>query len=331
MRATARQITLGHDGRRARGARGLPPRLPRYVRHARPRRRRRTGREGSGRPRPAGHRRLSVRQGLRLPGAGLLRGSAAASAGAHWAQGVGVVRARVLGRGPGSGGGRAARRNRHPRGRVDPALQLHGHDGARPGGHDERPGDERARRQRARADDLRHRRASGRHGRPWRLAGGRSRAVAPRPLPAPVGLEPDVHRAAPLAAAPGGPARRREAGGGRSRALSHRPRGRRSPAPAARQRRRAGHGHDAGGARRGPGRRGLVPRVRRRLRRAGGPRRRADGGGVGFAVPGPGRGRGSDRAGVRLGLAGAAPPRGRAPSAIWARRPPTPRLPACPP
>ena len=101
------------------------------------------------------------------------------------------------------------------------------------------------------------------------LPGGRPRAVAAGALPAAVGLEPDVHRAAPVAAAAGGAPGRGQAGGGRPVPQPHRPRGRRAPAPAARHRRRAGAGDDARGGRRRAGRRGLVPRARRRLRRAG--------------------------------------------------------------
>ena len=79
------------------------------------------------------------------------------------------------------------------------------------------------------------------------LARGRPRAVAARALRGAVGLEPDVHRAAPLAAGPRGAACRRPAGGGRSLPQPHRARGRRAPGAAARHRRRAGAGDDARG------------------------------------------------------------------------------------
>ena len=79
------------------------------------------------------------------------------------------------------------------------------------GEHDVGARDERARRQRARADDLRHRRHR-RHGRGARpLARGRPRGVAERALPARLGLEPDVDGAAPVAQA----ARRAQQGGAR--------------------------------------------------------------------------------------------------------------------
>ena len=160
-------------------------------------------------------------------------------------------------------------RDRRARRRGGPALQLHGHDGAAPGRLDERAGDERARRHRARAHDLRDRRdrpgVAATHG---DLAGGRPRALAARALPAAVGLEPDVHRAAPVAAAAGGPAQRRAARGGRSVPQPHRPGGRRAPAAAARHRRRAGARDDARGRGRRAARRGVVPRAHHRLRRA---------------------------------------------------------------
>ena len=66
---------------------------------------------------------------------------------------------------------------------------------------DERPGHERARRERPRAHDLRHRRHHRDGDDPRRLARGRPGGVAERPLRARLGLEPDVDRAAPVAEA----------------------------------------------------------------------------------------------------------------------------------
>ena len=78
-----------------------------------------------------------------------------------------------------------------------------------------------------------------------RLARGRPRGVAERPLRARLGLEPDVHGAAPVAQA----ARRAQAGrparGGGPVPQPHRAGGRRAPAPAPGHGRRARHRHDA--------------------------------------------------------------------------------------
>ena len=100
------------------------------------------------------------------------------------------------------------------------------------------------------------------------LARGRPRGVAARALRARLGLEPDVHRAAPLAQAARRAQGRRPARGGRPVPQPHRAGGRRAPAPAAGHRRRAGDRDDARDRRRRPPGRGLVPRPRRRLRRA---------------------------------------------------------------
>ena len=114
-------------------------------------------------------------------------------------------------------------RARRVRRRVDPPVQLHGHAGPDPGQHDVRARDERARRLGARAHDLRdgrdHRHAAG----PRRVAGGRSGGVAERPLPADLGLEPAVHRAAPLAQAARRAQPGRAARGGGSRSAAARP------------------------------------------------------------------------------------------------------------
>ena len=86
-----------------------------------------------------------------------------------------------------------------------------------------------------------------------------------------LGLEPDVHGAAPVGQAAG-----RTQGGGTARGRRpvpqpHRAARRRAPASAAGHRRRARHRHDARGRGRGAPRRGLVPRPHRRLRRAARP------------------------------------------------------------
>ena len=159
-------------------------------------------------------------------------------------------------------------RDRRARRRVGPAVQLHGHAGHAPGRLDRQPLHERDRRHRARAHDLRQRRDRRRGRDPRALAGGRSRGVAARPLPARLGLEPDVDRAASLEEAPRRAPRRRAAVRRRPVPQPHGPGRRRAPAPAAGHRRRAGDGDDARGRRRRPRRRGVVPRPRRRLRRA---------------------------------------------------------------
>ena len=136
----------------------------------------------------------------------------------------GALPARHLGRGARPRGRGAPRGARRVRRRVDPPVQLHGHAGPDPGQHDVRARDERARRLVARANDLRHgrdhRHASGTR----RVAGGRPGGVAERPLPPDLGLEPAVHRAAPLAQA----ARRAQPGsaarGGGSLPQPHGPR-----------------------------------------------------------------------------------------------------------
>ena len=182
-----------------------------------------------------------MRQGVELPRPGLLRRAHPAPA-----------RARGRGAAPGELGRRARARGRRPepgarrvRGRIDPALLVHGHHGADPGRPDERPADERAGRQPARAHDLRHGRDR-RHGDgPRPLARGRPGGVAARALRARLGLEPDVDRAAPVAQAARRAQGRRADRGGRPVPQPHRPRGRRAPAPAARHRRRARHRDDA--------------------------------------------------------------------------------------
>ena len=71
---------------------------------------------------------------------------------------------------------------------------------------------------------------------PRHLAGGRSRALAEGALHPVLGLESDVDRAAPVAADPRRPPRRREARGRRPVPQPHRARGRRAPAARARAR-----------------------------------------------------------------------------------------------
>ncbi len=92
--------------------------------------------------------------------------------------------------------------------------------------------------------------------------------MAERALPAHLGLEPALHRAAPVAQA----ARRAQAGsparGGGPVPEPHRPRGGRAPAPAAGHGCRARHRDDAGDRRRRAPGRGLVSGARRRIRRA---------------------------------------------------------------
>ena len=171
----------------------------------------------------------------------------------------------------------------------------------------------------ARAHDLRHRRDGGHRGHARHLARGRSRRVAPRPPSARLGLEPDVHGAAPVAQAARGAPRRRPPGGGGPVPQPHRAGGRRAPAADPRHRRRAGDRDDArGGGRRPPGR-GLVPRPRRRLRRAargaGRPPRRALRGDLrrGRRRRSPARDATSPPPGRRCCASGSAP------SATWAR------------
>ena len=114
-----------------------------------------------GQPRPAGHRRLPLRQGLQLPRpASTPRTGCCIRWSATGAKGSGEFRRATWDEALDRVAGRAAGRDRRARRRGDPALQLQGHDGAAPGRPDERAGDERAGRHRARAHDLRDRRAS---------------------------------------------------------------------------------------------------------------------------------------------------------------------------
>ena len=116
------------------------------------------------------------------------------------------------------------------------------------------------------------------------LARGRPGGVAARALPARVGLEPAVDRAAPVAQAAGGAPRRRAARRRRPVPQPHGARRRRAPAAAAGHRRGARARDDARGRRRRPRRRGVVPRARGRLRRAARAAGRADGRAVGRRV-----------------------------------------------
>ena len=121
----------------------------RSTRRARGRRRRRS--------RAPDHRRLPLRQGLQLPRPRLLRrphprsrwSAPAPRATASSAARAGTRRSTSR-RGGLRGGDRRARR------RVGAPLQLHGHPGGDPGRLDREPVHERDRRERARADDLRH-------------------------------------------------------------------------------------------------------------------------------------------------------------------------------
>ena len=162
----------------------------------------------------------------------------------------------------------AARGQRRARRRVDPAVLIYGHAGIDPGRQHERARDERARRECPRADDLRDRRGHGSRDGARRLAGGRPRGVAARPLRDRLGLEPDVDGAAPLAQAARRPQGRRTDRGGRSLPEPHRAGGGRAPATAAGDGCRARARDDARDRRRGTPGRGLVPRPHRRLRRA---------------------------------------------------------------
>ncbi len=197
--------------------------------------------EGGGRPRPPDHGRLPLRKGVELPRPRLLGRAHPPPAGARGRR----LPAGELGR-----GARPRRRGAPPgarrvRRRVDPAVQLHGHAGPDPGQHDVGARDERARRVGARADDLRHGRDR-RHGAgARRVARGRSRGVAERPLPADLGLEPAVNGAAPLAQAARRAQPGRAARGGRPLPEPHGAARRRAPAPAAGHRRRARHRDDA--------------------------------------------------------------------------------------
>ena len=103
-----------------------------------------------------------------------------------------------------------------------------------------------------RADDLRERRERRGCGDPRRLAGGRSRALAAGALRPVLGLEPDVDRAAPVAADPRGPPCRREARRRRPVPQPHRAGGRRASAAPPGHGRRARAGHDARDRRRRP-------------------------------------------------------------------------------
>ena len=95
-------------------------------------------------------------------------------------QGRGPVPPRELGRGARPGGRAAARGDRRARRRDGAAVLLHGHDGRPPAQLDERALLRRARRQRARAHDLRQRGRSRRAADARRLARGRSRSAGRR-------------------------------------------------------------------------------------------------------------------------------------------------------
>ncbi len=235
-----------------------------------------------------------MREGVELPRSGLRRRPHPESARSHRRQGGGRVPARELGRGGGAGRGRDPRGAGRPRRRVGPSLQLHGHPGRDPGRLDRQPADERDRRDRAGPDDLRQRRHRRHDGDPRPLARGRPGGMAARSLYRRLGLEPDVHGAAPLEEDPGGARGRCPPGGGGPIPQSHRARSRRAPAPAPGHRRGAGAGDDARGPRRGTDGRGLVPRPHRRLRRADRAPGGADRGGVRGDLR---RRRGDDRTG----------------------------------
>ena len=226
---------------RARGAVRLSARLPGHLRDAGDRRRGRPRDARRRRPRPSGDRGLPVRQGVELPRPRLRGRPRARSAGprrARRARASSAVRAgtrrSTLVADAAAGGDRprtAARRCSRTPTWARWATS--------------RPTSMRARffnalgATRARAHDLRRRGDGGvlaTHGVSPEVDPG---ALAERPLRPVLGLEPDVDRAAPVAAPARGAPRGGEARGRRPVPQPHRARGRRAPAAAAGHRRRA--------------------------------------------------------------------------------------------
>jgi hypothetical protein len=218
-------------------------------------RRGRACRQGRGRSRSSDHGRLPLRKGVELPRPRVLRGSAAAPVGPRRRRPA----AGVVGRGARSRCERPDRGARRVWRRVDPALLVHGHAGPDPGRRDERACDERTGRKRLGAHDLRdrgiHRHAD--DARP--LARGRSGGVAQRALRDRVGVEPDVHGAAPVAQAARRARGRRAAARGGPVPQPHGACCRRAHQAPARHRRGSGNRDDAGGRRCGTARRRVVP------------------------------------------------------------------------
>ena len=138
-----------------------------------------------------------------------------------------------------------------PKSRVDnPHLLVRLRIAPDPGERHVGPSDERARRLQLGAHDLRDRRLRGDCDGARRLARGGSGGVAERPLPARMGLNTALHRAAPVAKAARRAQAGRPAGGGGSVPQPNRARGRRAPVAAARHRCRARHRDDEGDGRR---------------------------------------------------------------------------------
>ena len=281
------------------------------MRPARRGRRRGPGDEHQGRRRAPDHRRLPVRQGLRLPGARVLARAAPPPARPRGREGRGQFPPGDLGRGARRRGAGAAARDRTARCGLGRAVQLSRHAGSRAGRRDGQPTVRRDRRIDARAHHLRERRRGRHDGDQRGLARGRPRGMGARAHDRRVGLEPALDGTAPVAPDPRGASPRCAAHRGGSLPQPHGARRRRARTTA------AGHGRGtrarrhAGAARRRPRRRGVVPSARSRLRRPGRAPRRRVGRGPRSTVRSAGRRRARARAGARAGPAVADPPRRR--------------------